>query len=306
MKVTLHPAGLEDYTKIWTALPEGAFRRSVVLAVSVVQIEARVPPVSPRPVATRRLIADIGRRPTLTSVFRSAVLPTDPVAEPRVVLGDRITIRGHNLAGQRTLVRLGSLDPIAAEPDGAGERLEITLPDAAYPAAADPPGPRPIPPDQRLRAGTLTVQVLVEQARETVSGGRDDRGAPGTATARVFSDTGVLQLLPELASASPASITVAAAGASNGNLTLTGKRLFQPGAATVVLVGEHAFDGQRVVLDPTQEWLPPPDDRTAVPLRRLAGSLPPPPPGGTVYPLRVIVDGAPSASGPAVTFRLDP
>lgn len=306
LKVTLHPAGLEDYTKIWTALPEGAFRRSVVLAVSVVQIAARVPPPSPRPVATRRLIADLGRRPMLTSVFRSAVLPTDPVAEPRVVLGDRITIKGHNLAGQRTLVRLGGLDPIAVEPDGAGERLEIALPDAAYPATAEPPGPRPIPPEERLRAGPLTVQVLVEQAREAVAGGRDDRGAPGTATARVFSDTAVLQLLPELLGASPANITVAAAGASNGHLTLTGRRLFQPAGATIVLVGEHAFDGERVVLDPTREWLPPPDDRTAVPLRRLARDLPPPPPGGTTYPLRVIVDGAPGAPGPALTFRLDP
>lgn len=306
LKITLHPAGIDELTKIWTALPEGAFRRAVVLAVSVVQISARVPPASPRPVAARRLIADIGRRPMLTSVFRRALLPTDPVAEPRVVLGDQIIIRGHNLAGQRTLVRLGALDPIEVEPDGAGERLVVTLPDETYPATADPPGPRPIPMDQRLRAGTLTVQVLVEQVREAVQGGRDDPGTPGSATARVFSDVGVLQLLPELTGASPASATVAAAAAPDARLTLTGRRLFQPSAATIVLVGEHAFDGERVVLDPTREWLPPPDDRTAVPLRRLAASLPPPPPGGTVYPLRVIVDGAPGAAGPAVTFRLDP
>lgn len=306
LKITLHPASLDEYTKIWTALPEGAFRRAVVLAVSVVQIEARTPPPSPRPVATRRLIADLGRRPRITSVFRSAVLPTDPVAEPRVVLGDRITIRGQNLAGKRTLVRIGGLDPIAAEPDGAGERLQIALPDAVYPAAAEPPGPRPIPAEQRLRAGTLTVQVLVEREREAIAGGRDDPGTPATATARVFSDVGVLQLMPELASATPTSASLAAADAPDALLVLSGKRLFWPGTTTTVLVGEHAFDGQRVALDPAQEWLPPPDDRVAVPLRQLARRLPAPPPGGTVYPLGVIVDGAPNAPGPAVTLRLDP
>ena len=306
LKITLHPAGIDELTKIWTALPEGAFRRAVVLALSVVQIAARVPQASPRPVTARRLIAASGRRPTITSVFRKPVLPADPVAEPRVVIGDEIVVRGHNLAGLRTLVRLGGLDPIEVVPDGAGERLTVALPDDTYPAAADPPGPRPIPADQRLRAGTLTVQVLVEQVLEAVRGGRDDPGAPDTATARVFSDVGVLQLLPELTGADPPSATLAAAEAPGARLTLTGRRLFQPGAATMVLVGEHAFEGERVVLDPTREWLPPPDDRTAVPLRRLAAQLPPPPPGGDLYPLRVIVDGAPGAAGPAVTFRLDP
>ena len=306
LKTTLHPASLEEYTKIWTALPEGAFRRAVVLAVSVVQIRARTPPPSPRPVLTRRLIADLGRRPVLDSVFRTPVLPTDPVAEARVVLGDSITIRGHNLGGKRTLVRLGGLDPIEVTPDGAGELLQVSLPDTTYPAAADPPGPRPIPADQRLQAGTLTVQVLVEQDRESVSGGRDDLGTPGTATARVFSDLGVLRLLPQLTGAAPASATLAAAAVPGATLTLSGRRLFRPGAATVVLAGDHAFDGERFLVDTSQPWLPPPDDRVSVPLRSLVAGLPLPPPGGTTYPLRVIVDGALSAPGPAVTFRLDP
>ena len=306
LKTTLHPASLEEYTKIWTALPEGAFRRAVVLAVSVVQIKARIPPPSPRPVLIRRVIADLGRRPALESVFRTPLLPTDPVAEPRVVLGDSITIRGHNLAGKRTLVRLGELDPIEVVPDGAGEVVQITLPDATYPATAVPPGPRPIPADQRLQAGTLTVQVLVEQEREAVSGGRDDLGAPGVATARVASDIGVVRLLPEVAAVAPASATLAAAAVPGAVLTLTGRRLFRPGAATVVLVGDHAFDGERFLAVPSQPWLPPPDDRVSVPLRQLAAGLTAPPPGGTTYGLRVIVDGALSAPGPAVTFRLDP
>lgn len=303
LKTTLHPAGLDEYTKIWTALPDAAFRRSVILSVSVVQIDARIPPPSPRPVLKRRLIADLGRRPVIDSVSRTSSLP---VIEPRVVLGDSITIHGANLDGERTLVRLGQLDPIAVAADGAGEKLVVALPDDDYPAAAVPPGPRPIPADQRLRAGTITVQVLVERDREAIEGGRDDPGQPVTATARLLSDLGVLQLLPELASVDPASVTVANAGAAGAVLTLVGKRLFSPGASTTVLIGDHAFDGERFVADPLQAWLPSPDDRITVPLRRIASVLPSPAAGGTTYTVQAIVNGARTAPGAAVTFRLEP
>jgi hypothetical protein len=297
LKVSLHPASLEDYAKVWTALPDAAFRRSVMLTVSLVQISAIVPRVSPRPIQVRRVIADVGRRPVIASVFLTPAAPGDPETETRVRLGQQIIIRGHNLsgnfAGSRTWVRLGQLDPIEATPEVSGQRVRITIPDATYPVEAEPPGPRPIPDDRKLRAGTLTVQVIVERALETVSGGRDDLGAPGTLTQRSYSDLGLLQLLPEVTAVVPASATAAA------TVVVQGRRLFAPGASTVVLIGDVAIDGRRVVLDPTKPWLPPPDDRVSVPLAALAAALPTPPAGGTPYPVRAIVDGAMSPPLPA-------
>jgi hypothetical protein len=279
-------------------LPDAAFRRSIMLTVSVVQISSVVPRTSPRPVETRRILADLARRPAVAAVFRTPA-PGAPESETRVRLGDEITIRGRNFAGVRTWVRLGSLDPIAVVPQMAGERIRITLPDATYPPEADPPGPRPIPAGEKLRAGPLSVQVIVERAMESVAGGRDDRGTPGNATRRSYSDAGVLQLLPEVTAVTPASATAAA------TIVVQGKRLFASGATTVVVIGDAAIEAQRVVLDPSKPWLPPPDDRVSVRLATLAEILPTPPAGGTDCPVRAIVNGAmspPLAAG----FRLMP
>ena len=40
VKITLEPVTLEDLAKLWTALPQASFRRSVAYLVSVVQIES--------------------------------------------------------------------------------------------------------------------------------------------------------------------------------------------------------------------------------------------------------------------------
>src|SRR5829696_2456938 len=50
VKITLHPTSLEDITKIWSAMPEASFRRSVIYEVTVVQIETPERRPRPRPV----------------------------------------------------------------------------------------------------------------------------------------------------------------------------------------------------------------------------------------------------------------
>jgi hypothetical protein len=50
VKIILQPTNLEDFSKIWTALPQANFRRSVAYEVSVVQIESQRPRRFPRPV----------------------------------------------------------------------------------------------------------------------------------------------------------------------------------------------------------------------------------------------------------------
>ena len=50
VKLTFQPAGLEELTKLWAALPEANFRRSVIYDVSVVQIESVLPKRRPQPV----------------------------------------------------------------------------------------------------------------------------------------------------------------------------------------------------------------------------------------------------------------
>jgi hypothetical protein len=297
LKVSLHPTSLEDFAKVWTALPDAAFRRAVMLTASLVQIAATGPRPRPRPVQQRRVALGLAHRPAIASVFLTPATPGDPETETRVRLGQELTIRGHNFTGSQTWVRLGGLDPIGVMPELSGERIRIVLPDTTYPAAADPPGPRPIPTAQKLRAGVLPVQVIVEQPLDTVTGGRDDPGTPATLSRRVFSDTGVVQLLPEVTSVTPASATVAAT--ATGTAIVQGRRLFAPGVATTILIGDVAIEAGRVAVTP------PPDDRVEIRLASLATLLPTPPAAGTDYPVRAIVDGAMSLPLPA-GFKLLP
>ena len=50
LKVVLHPASLDDITKVWSAVSGTNFRRSVVYEVTVIQIETPAPRVQPQPV----------------------------------------------------------------------------------------------------------------------------------------------------------------------------------------------------------------------------------------------------------------
>src|SRR5205823_1302672 len=57
VKITFQPASLEEFSKLWTALPQANFRRSVLYRVSVVQIESRLSRTLALPVGERAVAA---------------------------------------------------------------------------------------------------------------------------------------------------------------------------------------------------------------------------------------------------------
>ena len=86
VKVTLVPVTLEDVTKIWSALSEENFRRTLIYEVTVVQIEnTELTRVAP-PVEERRVFASFPRRPTIERVFVTPP-PGGPETEMRVTGG---------------------------------------------------------------------------------------------------------------------------------------------------------------------------------------------------------------------------
>jgi hypothetical protein len=125
VKVTLQPSGLEELSKLWTALPETNFRRSVTYQVSVVQIESRRPRRSGLPVRERRVYAFPLQTPRIAEIVRDP--PFDGVPSAVAEVGDTILILGDNLAGQATRVRLGEVDVPAAAPPQA-RRISLAVP----------------------------------------------------------------------------------------------------------------------------------------------------------------------------------
>ena len=241
----------------------------------------------PQPVQTRRIFASTVKRPEVHEVYRTPVVPADPLGDTRVQLGEEITIEGRRFLGDRVWVRLDALEPIRVAPLTQGS-ARIAIPDDEYPIDADHPLTRPIPPGDRLQPGPLTVQVITEQALESVEGGLD-RGITATHPREYRSNLGLVMLVPQIGATAPAS------GNAATLLTISGARLYDPRYTTLVLVGDAAIEVRPPqAADP---WVTPTPTSVQVPLASLAQALPPPAPGGSLHAVRVQVNGALNRSG---------
>ena len=295
VKIVLHPITLDDLTKVWSALSEENFRRSVVYEATVVQIETREPRPAPQPVETRRILATVRRRPEIHALYATPA-PGAPIGELRLRIGDELTIVAEGVLAERLFVRLGTLEPIRVSPPGDGH-IRITLPDAQYAPDLDHPLPRPIAPADFLQPGPLEVQVIVEHPTDGVAGGLD-HGVSVSEPRRYRSNVALVQLVPRITGILPA------AGTSADVLQVTGTRLWHPAAGMAeVIVGDAAVAVRAPGAgDP---WAAPTPTAVEIPVAEAAALLPAPSPAGDPFPVAVQVDGARSRDSGFV-FTLGP
>ena len=292
LKIVLHPASLDELTKVWSAVSGTNFRRSVIYEVSVVQIETPQPEVRPQPVKTRRIYLTVRRRPEIMDAYVSPSAPGDPVGETRVRIGDEITIVSQGILADKLYVRLGSLEPIRVSPAGDGT-VRITVPDSQYPADLDHPLPRLIPASEWLQPGPLNVQLVAMHPVEGVQGGLD-RGTAIGGSRRYASNIWLMQLCPQAESAEAAP--------GGEVLRIKGKRLWHARARTIeVIVGDAAVSVRAP--EHGDPWAAPAPDALEISLSELREVLQPSAP--TNYPVAVQVDGARSRDD-GVTFTLGP
>jgi hypothetical protein len=290
VKITLDPISLEDLSKVWTALTR-PYRLSAAYTVSVVQIESRRIRTLAAPVLTRRVHVAISKRPEITNVYRTPVLPGEVIGDIRAHVQQQLTIEGKNFRAARTWVKLGGLEPIGVTPFSDGE-IRIVVPDDTYPIDLDHPLTRPIPLADRLLPGPQTVELQTLHSTEVVQGGLD-RGVVVLDDRRQSSNQSVFLLTPEVSGFNPPSVPSAAV--TGAVLTVTGRRLFESGVKSVVLVGD--------VVIPVQDPGPggPQTDTSIQVLLNAVGLTTPPTPAG-IYPLRVMVNGVQSMEN--VTFQV--
>jgi hypothetical protein len=288
VKLSLEATPLDELSKIWSAIPEANFRRSVAYEASVVQIESGRQRRRALPVETRRVHVAVLMRPEISAVFRTPAAPTDPAGDPRAGVLDQLTIEGRSFVAPRTWIRLGRLEPIQLEPS-SDTLIEIQVPDDTYPADADHPVPRPIPAADRLQPGPQVVQVLARRRSEVVEGGLD-RGTVVPAEDSQGSNQLAFTLVPTVSSVSPASGTAADV------LTVAGRRLFGPSLQSLVFVGDVGIEVRAP--GPGDAWAAPTPTQVEVPLAALADAGMTP---GT-YPVHVLVNGAQSME--VETFQL--
>ncbi len=294
LRLTLQPASIDDLVKIWSALPEVNFRRSVIYEVTVVQIATPAPRVLPLPVQRRRIIASLRWRPVIEAAYVTPP-PGQPKGELRARIGEEVTIEAADIAADKLYVRLGTLDPIRVT--AAAGLIRVAIPDDTYPADLDNPLPRPIPASQQLQPGPLPVQVLAQTIEEGVEGGLLDHGSAISAVSRHASNLALLQLVPRVTDVSPA------AGAAAAVLSVSGTRLWHPAAHSVeVVIGDAAVTVRAPGLgDP---WAAPGPTNVQIPVADAAAILAVEAAADPPYPVAVEVDGARSRD--AAGFHLDP
>ena len=278
----LDPISLEDLSKVWTALTR-PYRLSAAYTVSVVQIESRRIKTLAAPVLMRRIHLSVSKRPQIANVYRTPVLPGEPIGDIRAHVLQEFTIEGENFRARSTWVKLGGLEPIGSPPVSDSE-IRITVPDDTYPVDCDHPVPRPIPLDDRLQSGPQTVEVQILRPTEVVKGGLDP-GVVVVDNRRQSSNHCVFLLAPEISGVNPPNVP--AGGWAGAVLTVTGRRLFESGLKSVVLIGDVSIP----VEDPGPGG---PQTETSIEVALTAlGSITPPTPAG-LYPVRVMVNGVQS------------
>ena len=292
IKVVLHPATLDDITKVWSAVSGTNFRRSVIYEVTVVQIETPAARVSPKPVENRRINMTLRKRPEILDAHRTPLLPADPIGERRVHVNEEITIESQGAMADKLYVRLGLLDPIRVSPTGDG-RIKIAIPDAVYPIDLDHAVPRSIPVSNHLPAGPLEVQIFAHYQTEAVEGALG-QGKTIHSDQTYASNIALLQLCPRVTGVTPV------AGNAATILRVTGDRLWNPGAKqVVVIVGDAAIPVRHTTGDP---WAAPASTKVEVPIKAADGLIEVSP---TPYVVFVEVDGARSRET-AATFQMGP
>lgn len=269
LKVVLNPMSIDDLSRIWSAMPQANFRRSVVYEVTVVQIETVSPRLRPAPVEIRSISATVRRAPVILSAF---VLkpPNEPIGDIRVPIGGTVVIETEGTIGVPVSAVLGTLLPasLPASPNG---RFEMIVPD-----------------DIKLQPGPLEFHILTDIATDTVTGGLD-RGTTGNTTRRLRSNTVLLQLVPSLE-----GLTVLSP-AGDRVLRLEGKRLWHRGAKIVeVVVGDRS---RRIVKAADAA---PGDPPTPTSIEMPVESFELPSAGD--YPVAVLVDGVRSI-GPELVYH---
>lgn len=285
IKVCLDPISLEDLSKVWTALTR-PYRLSAAYSISVVQIESRRIRTLAAPVLTRRIHLSVTKRPEIKQVYRTPTVPGEPIGNINLQLGQQLTIEGANFLAERTWVQIGTLQPIGVTPFSDTE-IRIVVPDDTYPIDFDHAATRPIPLDEQLRPGPCDVAVLVRRPTDVVEGGLGN-GVSGLDNRTQTSNHSAFLLAPEIIGVNPPGVAIGAlAGAT---LTVTGRRLFEAGTKSVVLVGDVVLP----VIDADPIGNPQTDTSVHVSLSALASAIPRVPVG--TYPVRVMVGGVQSLS----------
>jgi hypothetical protein len=215
IKITLHPASLEEISKIWTALPNVNFRRSVLYEVSVTQIQSERPRSLALPVRTSQVYALPMKSPQIQQIFRQP--PVAGVVIAAAEQGDTLRLIGANFSSPFTRVEMDGVDgPINALSD---TQIDVVVPPGA------------------LKIGLHSLQVVQDVMLTVVD------GQPPVKRGGFRSNAVGFLLLPTLGTVTPPSAT------AGDTITVAVQPAVTATQERILLLGDHAVAGIPVPFD---------------------------------------------------------
>jgi hypothetical protein len=180
IKITLQPAGLDEISKIWTALPNVNFRRSALYEVCVVQVQSKSPRLIALPVKVNRVYAMALRTPIIQQIFQQP-----PAVDNQLIAaaqeGETLRLIGMSLRATNTRVIMdNATGTISSITD---TQLDVTVPIGV------------------LKIGLHSLQIVHDVLLSEV------KGQPPVQRTVFHSNTVGFQLLPTLGAVSPPSAT---------------------------------------------------------------------------------------------------
>jgi hypothetical protein len=173
VKVSLQPKSLEEITKIWTALPNVNFRRSVIYEVCVVQIQSQQPRQQALQVRQRRVYAMPMQSPQIQQIFVQP--PPQGITTTAAEEGETLRLLGFNFNAPNTVVEMDQVG-------GNIATLQPGLIDVVIPAG-------------QLNAGLHGLRIVQGVSVTVVS------GQPPEQIAAFSSNSVAFQLIPRITGA---------------------------------------------------------------------------------------------------------
>lgn len=184
IKITPEPLSTEEMSKLWTAF-QTHYRSTAAYEATVVLIESTHSTRAALPVLGDRIYVHPIRRPTIDAVESSA-------GPAELIFADStIAIRGHDLRGDVTLVRIGAVEASPPAADVLPDTIELDLTGLA------------------LRAGVHTVQVLHQE----------QMGDPARPHKGAESNNGSFVLRPALVAPIATSLSAPSPGINEGTIS---------------------------------------------------------------------------------------
>jgi hypothetical protein len=128
IKVTGQPVATDEMSKLWTAL-QSKYRPSTAYSVSVVLIEAKRSTRLALPVQAPKIYVDTFRAPRITSVGAQETAGGPVLLGTPILVRHRLVLRGIQLRGERTLVRVGAETVVPQATELQDTQIAVQLPD---------------------------------------------------------------------------------------------------------------------------------------------------------------------------------